>query len=44
MACGSAQLLADLMSGKRPAIASSDQALARYTDRPREARMILAGA
>jgi D-amino-acid dehydrogenase len=32
MACGSAQLLADLMSGKRPAIAAHDLAAGRYHD------------
>jgi D-amino-acid dehydrogenase len=44
MACGSAQLLADLMSRKRPAIASSDLALARYTDQPGDCRLVLADA
>jgi D-amino-acid dehydrogenase len=32
MACGSARLLADLMSGKRPAIAADDLAVARYQE------------
>jgi D-amino-acid dehydrogenase len=31
MSCGSAQLLADLISGKRPAIASDDLAVGRYS-------------
>ncbi|MCK0207074.1 D-amino acid dehydrogenase [Starkeya koreensis] len=30
MSCGSAQVLADLMSGRRPAIASEDLGIARY--------------
>ncbi|AMP07553.1 FAD-dependent oxidoreductase [Collimonas pratensis] len=31
MSCGSAQLLSDLISGKRPAIASDDLAVSRYS-------------
>ncbi|MFC5473320.1 D-amino acid dehydrogenase [Paraherbaspirillum soli] len=31
MSCGSAQLLSDLISGRRPAIASDDLAVARYS-------------
>ncbi len=30
MSCGSGQLLADLMSGRRPAIQSDDLSVARY--------------
>ena len=33
MSCGSGQLLADLISGKRPAIASDDLSVARYLGR-----------
>jgi D-amino-acid dehydrogenase len=32
MACGSAQVLADLMSGRRPAIAADDLAVSRYQE------------
>jgi D-amino-acid dehydrogenase len=32
MSCGSGQLLADLMSGKAPAIASDDLSVYRYLD------------
>lgn len=34
MSCGSGQLLADVMSGRRPAIASDDLSVARYLDGP----------
>lgn len=35
MSCGSSQLLADLMSGRRPAIAADDLSVARYLSEPR---------
>jgi D-amino-acid dehydrogenase len=44
MACGSAQLLADLMSGQRPAIAFDDLAVSRYAARYRNDLMVLADA
>jgi D-amino-acid dehydrogenase len=42
MACGSAQLLADIISSTRPAIASIDLAFERYSPRPKGGRMVLA--
>ncbi|MDL2353957.1 MAG: D-amino acid dehydrogenase [Pseudomonadota bacterium] len=44
MACGSAQLLADLVSGERPAIAFEDLAVTRYAVKYRNDRMLLADA
>lgn len=41
MSCGSAQLLADLMSGQQPAIAADDLSVLRYlADRPSRARSV----
>ncbi len=44
MACGSAQLLADLIGARRPAIACSDLSLARYVGAGRGTRHGLVGA
>lgn len=38
MACGSAQLIADLVLGRRPDIRADDLSVARYTQAPRYAR------
>ncbi|MET1113377.1 MAG: D-amino acid dehydrogenase [Comamonas sp.] len=43
MACGSGQLLADLMTGRRPAIRFDDLAMARYA-RPPRPLLAMAGA
>ena len=44
MSCGSAQLLADLMSAKRPAIPFEDLGVGRYSSGGRGARLDLANA
>ena len=44
MSCGSAQLLADLMSAKRPAIPFEDLGVARYSSGGRTPRLDLANA
>ena len=44
MSCGSAQLLADLISSKRPAIFADDLSVARYLDAEAGARLNYAGA
>ncbi|NHZ35390.1 D-amino acid dehydrogenase [Massilia rubra] len=44
MSCGSAQMLADLMSAKRPAIRFDDLSAARYHGRGSDARLDLANA
>ncbi|MES2130189.1 MAG: D-amino acid dehydrogenase, partial [Pseudomonadota bacterium] len=44
MSCGSAQLLADLMSGKRPDIAHDDLGVGRYGSRRSAGRFELANA
>lgn len=44
MSCGSAQLLADLMSAKRPAIPFEDLGVARYSSGGRTSRLDLANA
>ncbi len=44
MSCGSAQLLADLMSAKRPAIPFDDLAVTRYSPGRRNAQLDLANA
>ncbi|MBZ2206629.1 D-amino acid dehydrogenase [Massilia soli] len=44
MSCGSAQLLADLMSAKRPAIPFEDLGAGRYSSGGRSARLDLASA
>ncbi|MES2151215.1 MAG: D-amino acid dehydrogenase [Pseudomonadota bacterium] len=44
MSCGAAQLLADLMSTKRPAIRFDDLAAGRYASNQGEPRLTLAGA
>ncbi|MDM9557451.1 D-amino acid dehydrogenase [Bordetella petrii] len=41
MACGSGKLVADLVTGQRPAIRADDLALARYGARPRRAGMAM---
>ena len=38
MSCGSGQLLADLISGRRPAIAADDLSVARYLSEPADTR------
>ncbi|MET3133073.1 D-amino-acid dehydrogenase [Oxalobacteraceae bacterium GrIS 1.11] len=44
MSCGSAQLLADLMSAKKPAISADDLGVARYAGAQGAGRLSLAGA
>ncbi|MES2901591.1 MAG: FAD-dependent oxidoreductase, partial [Pseudomonadota bacterium] len=44
MSCGSAQLLADLMSAKRPAIPFDDLSVGRYSKRTQNSRLDLVNA
>jgi D-amino-acid dehydrogenase len=44
MSCGSAQLLADVMSSRQPAILADDLSVARYSDQAGNGRIKLAGA
>ena len=44
MSCGSAQLLADLMSSKQPAILADDLSVSRYSGAQRGGKLQYAGA